>query len=60
MPFVVVAQTACARDAQTFTPETIVQFARGGDKERAALSQIPALAPLVKGNFGVLRGVGEK
>lgn len=44
---------ALAQAPQTFTPKQIVQFAQGGDKERAGLSRMPGMAELVKGQFGV-------
>jgi len=47
------AGSAGAQAPQTFTPKTIVQFAQGGDRERAAFSRMPGLAELVKGPFGV-------
>jgi hypothetical protein len=42
-----------AQAPQTFTPKAIVQFAQGGDRERALFSRVPALAELVKGQFGL-------
>jgi hypothetical protein len=42
-----------AQAQQTFTPKQIVQFAPGGDKERAGLSRLPGLADVVKGQFGI-------
>ena len=42
-----------AQAQQAFTPKQIVQFAPGGDKERAGLSRLPGLADLVKGQFGI-------
>ena len=57
LPFAVfslaLAQFVGAQAQQTFTPKSIVQFAQGGDRERAAFSRIPALAELVKGQFGL-------
>jgi len=47
------AQGAGAQAQQTFTPKAIVQFAQGGDRERAVFSRVPALAELVKGQFGL-------
>ena len=47
------AQSVCAQVPQVFTLKTIVQFAQGGDRERAAFSRMPGLAQLVKGPFGV-------
>jgi len=47
------AQVAGAQAPQTFTPKAIVQFAQGGDRERAAFARVPALAELVKGQFGL-------
>ncbi len=48
---------ALAQPPQTFTPKQIVQFAPGGDKERSALSHLPGLADIVKGQFGI--GAGD-
>lgn len=48
-----VTQAVCAQTPQTFTLKTIVQFAPGGERERAAFSRVPGLAELVKGQFGV-------
>ncbi|HVS25546.1 MAG TPA: hypothetical protein VMU03_17605 [Gammaproteobacteria bacterium] len=42
-----------AQAPQTYTPKAIVQFAQGGDRERALFSRVPALAELVKGQFGL-------
>ncbi len=47
------AQLALAQAPQTFTPKAIVQFAPGGDRERAVLSRMPGLAELIKGQFGL-------
>jgi hypothetical protein len=47
------AQVAGVQAEQTFTPKAIVQFAQGGDRERAVFSRVPALAELVKGQFGL-------
>jgi len=44
---------ASAQAPQTFTPKAIVQFAPGGDRERAVLSRMPGLAELIKGQFGL-------
>ena len=44
---------ALAQAPQTFTPKAIVQFAPGGDRERAVLSRMPGLADLIKGQFGL-------
>jgi hypothetical protein len=42
-----------AQTPQTFTVKQVVQFAQGGERERAAFSRVPGLAELVKGQFGV-------
>jgi hypothetical protein len=47
------AQAVGAQAPQSFTPKGIVQFAQGGDRERAVFSRVPALAELVKGQFGL-------
>jgi len=47
------APLALAQTPQTFTPKAIVQFAPGGDRERAVLSRMPGLAELIKGQFGL-------
>jgi len=47
------AMSAGAQTPQSFTPKAIVQFAQGGDRERAMFSRVPALAELVKGQFGL-------
>jgi hypothetical protein len=44
---------ASAQTPQTFTPKAIVQFAPGGDRERAVLSRMPGLTELIKGQFGL-------
>ena len=44
---------AVAQAPQTFTLKQIVQLAAGGDKERAAFSQLPGLADVVKGKFAI-------
>jgi hypothetical protein len=58
------AHSAGAQTPQTYTPKGVVQFAEGGDRERAAFSRIPALTELVKGKFGLgaadLNGDGTK
>jgi hypothetical protein len=51
--FAAFAPLALAQAPQTFTPKQIVQFAPGGDKERAGLSRLPGLADIVKGQFGI-------
>jgi hypothetical protein len=51
--FAATALLASVANAQTFTPKAIVQFQQGGDKERATLSRMPALAELIKGPFGL-------
>lgn len=50
---VLLAPAVGAQTTQTFTPKSIVQFAQGGDRERATLARVPALAPLVQGQFGI-------
>jgi hypothetical protein len=47
------AQAVGAQAPQTFTLKTIVKFAPGGERERAAFARVPGLADLVKGQFGV-------
>lgn len=47
------APLASAQAQQAFTPKAIVQFAPGGDRERAVLSRMPGLAELIKGQFGL-------
>jgi hypothetical protein len=47
------AQVVGAQTPQTFTLKTIVKFAPGGDRERAAFGRLPGLADLVKGEFGI-------
>lgn len=42
-----------AQAPQTFTVKQLVQFAQGGDRERAAFARVPGLADLTKGQFGV-------
>jgi hypothetical protein len=42
-----------AQTPQTFTPKAVVQFAPGGDRERAVLARMPGLAELIKGQFGL-------
>jgi hypothetical protein len=41
----------CAQ--QTFTPKTIVQFAPGGERERALFARLPGMADIVRGRFGI-------
>ncbi len=61
---IALAPFASAQTPQTFTPKAIVQFAPGGDRERAVLSRMPGLAELIKGQFGLgaadLNGVAGK
>lgn len=47
------APSARAQTPQTFTVKQVVQFAQGGDRERAAFGRVPGLAEIVKGQFGV-------
>ena len=48
-----VAPIGLAQTPQTFTVKQIVLLTQGGDKERAAFSQLPGLADLVKGKFAL-------
>ncbi len=50
---IALAPLASAQAQQTFTPKAIVQFAPGGDRERAVLARMPGLAELIKGQFGL-------
>jgi hypothetical protein len=47
------APLALAQAPQTFTLKQIVPLKPGGDKERAAFSQLPGLADVVKGKFAI-------
>ncbi|HET7130715.1 MAG TPA: hypothetical protein VFJ95_00650, partial [Gammaproteobacteria bacterium] len=47
------ASSVHAQTPQTFTVKQVLQFAQGGDRERAAFGRVPGLADLVKGQFGV-------